>query len=139
MGKNNSAIITPVLAAGSTTSPYYWLVNIMQRLCYKSCVESTPLFQPIFTVVSFSAVGTNQYVATVRVDGAIIYTPCDNNGCCTKTQKIGQEFTLPFASANVPTSVTVTAGTPSSAIVGAMCEKCSRQFVNDTPITLTIA
>ena len=139
MGKTNSAIITPVLAAGSTASPFYWLVNIAQRLCHKSCVEATPLFQPTFTVVSFSEVGTNQYVATIRVDGAIIYTPCDGNVCCTKMQKIGQEFTLPFTSATAPTSVTVTAGTPINAIVGAMCQQCSRQFVNDTPITLTIA
>lgn len=139
MGKNNSAIITPVLAAGSTASPFYWLVNIMQRLCHKSCVESTPLFQPTFSVESFSAVGTNQYVAVVRVDGLIAYTPCDGNVCCTKTQKIGQTFTLPFTSATVPTSVTVTAGVPNNAIVGAMCQTCSRQFVSDIPLSLTIA
>lgn len=139
MNKLNSAIITPVLAAGSTASPYYWLVNIMQRLCFKSCVESTPLFQPTFTVVSFSEVGTNQYVATIRVDGAIIYTPCDGDVCCTKMQKLSQEFTLPFTSTTVPTSVTVTAGTPVNAIAGAMCQTCSRQFVSDIPLNLTIA
>jgi hypothetical protein len=54
-------------------------------------------------------------------------------------QKLSQEFTLPFTSTTVPTSVTVTAGTPVNAIAGAMCQTCSRQFVSDTPIVLTIA
>lgn len=139
MGKFNSAIITPVLAAGSTASPYYFQVNISQKLCNKSCVESMPSFNPVFTVKSVSNVGTSQYVATIHVEGVIAYTPCDGNVCCTKTQLISQDFTLPFASTTAPTTVTVTAGQPVNIIAGSMCQKCSRNFVNETPLTLTIA
>lgn len=139
MGKINSASITPVLAAGSTTSPYFFQVNISQRLCHKSCVESMPSFNPVFTLKSVSQVGTGQFMATIHVEGVIAYTPCDGNVCCTKTQLISQDFTIPFASATAPTTVTVASGSPVNTIVGAMCQSCSRQFINETPITLTVA
>lgn len=139
MGKINSAVITPVLAAGSVASPYFFQVNISQRLCNKSCVESMPSFQPIFTLKSVANVGTGRYVATVHIEGVIAYTPCDGNVCCTKTQLISQDFTLPFALATTPVTVTITAGTPVNSIAGSMCQKCSRQFVNETPLTLTVA
>lgn len=139
MGKINSASITPVLAAGSTASPYYFQVNISQRLCHKSCVESMPSFNPIFTVKSVSSVGVGQYVATVHVEGLIAYTPCNGNVCCTKTQLVSQDFTLPFASATAPGTVTVTVGAPVNIIAGGPCQNCSRQFVNETPLTLTVA
>lgn len=35
MGKLNLAVITPVLAAGSVASPYFFQVNVSQRLCEK--------------------------------------------------------------------------------------------------------
>ena len=139
MGKINSASITPVLAAGSTASPYYFQVNISQRLCHKSCVESMPSFNPIFTVKSVSSVGTGQYVATVHIEGLIAYTPCNGNVCCTKTQLVSQDFTLPFASVTTPGAVTVTAGAPVNIIAGGPCQDCSRHFVNETPLTLTVA
>lgn len=139
MGKINYAVITPVLAAGSVASPYFFQVNISQRLCHKSCVESMPSFQPTFAVKSVSNVGTGQYVATIHVEGIIAYTPCDGNVCCTKTQLISQDFTLPFALATEPATVTVTAGAPVNVIAGSTCQKCSRNFVNETPITLTVA
>lgn len=139
MGKFNSAVITPVLAAGSVSSPYFFQVNVSQRLCAKSCVESQPSFVPRFTVKSVSAVGTGQYVATIHIEGVIAYTPCDGNVCCTKTQLISQDFTLPFTSATAPTSVTVVAGVSVNVIAGAMCQHCSRNFVSETPLTLTVA
>lgn len=139
MNKTNSAIITPVLAAGSVASPYYVQVNISQRLCYKSCVESQPSFSPLFSVKSVSQVGTGQYVATIHVEGLISYIPCNGNECCTKTQLISQDFTLPIASGTAPTSVTVTRGTPVNIIAGGACQSCSRNFVNETPITVTVA
>lgn len=139
MNKTNSAIITPVLAAGSVVSPYYVQVNISQRLCYKSCVDSQPSFAPIFSVKSVSQVGTGQYVATIHVEGLISYIPCNGNECCTKTQLISQDFTLPIAAAAAPTSVTVTSGTPVNIIAGGACQNCSRNFVNETPITVTVA
>lgn len=139
MGNQNSAVITATLAAGSTASPYFFEVNISQRLCNKSCVESQPSFSPTFTLKSVSNVGTSQYMATIHVEGVIAYTPCDGNVCCTKMQLISQDFTIPFSSATAPTSVTIASGSPVNAVVGAMCQKCSRQFVNETPITLTVA
>lgn len=139
MGKQNSAVITATLAAGSTTSPYYFEINISQRLCNKSCVESQPAFAPIFTMKSVSQVGVGQYVVTIHVEGVIAYTPCDGNVCCTKTQLISQDFTIPFASVTAPTSVTVTSGAPVNAIVGTLCQNCSRQFVCECPLTLTVA
>ena len=139
MGKQNTAVITATLAAGSTTSPYFFEVNISQRLCHKSCVEAQPSFAPIFTLKGVSQVGTGQFVATIHVEGVIAYTPCDGNVCCTKSQLVSQNFTIPFASTTAPTSVTVTSGVPVNAIVGTLCQNCSRQFVNETPITLTIA
>lgn len=139
MGKQNAAVITATLAAGSTTSPYFFEVNISQRLCHKSCVESQPSFAPIFTMKSVSQVGTGQFVVTIHAEGVIAYTPCDGNVCCTKTQLISQDFTIPIASATAPTSVTVTAGTPINSVVGSTCQKCSRWFVSETPLTLTVA
>lgn len=137
--KVHPATITPVLAAGSGTSPYYVQVNISQRLCHKTCVDKTPVFNPRFSVVEFSQVGTGQYVATVHVEGIIGYTPCDSNGCCDKTQVLSQDFTIPFASATAPSSVTVTAGITVNAVSAGPCQNCSRDFVSETPITLTIA
>lgn len=139
MGKINSAVITPVLAAGSVASPYFFQVNVSQRLCNKSCVESQPSFAPRFSVKSVSAVGTGQYVATIHIEGVIAYTPCDGNVCCTKTQLISQDFTLPFTAAAVPTTVTVVPGVSVNVIAGSLCQKCSRNFVSETPLTLTIA
>ena len=137
--KVHAAVITPVLAAGSVASPYFVQVNISQRLCRKACVNLPPVFNPVFSLVDYAAVGTGQYVATVKVEGIIAYTPCDTNGCCDKTQVLSQDFTVPFASATAPTSVTVTAGTTVNAISAGPCQNCSRNFVSETPLTLTVA
>lgn len=139
MGKKNLADITATLAAGSVASPYYYQVNISQRLCRKSCVDSRPTFAPTFSVDSISAAGTGQYVATIHIDGVVFYTPCDGDSCCTKSQQIEQDFTVPFASATAPTSVTISTGTPVNVIAGGACQTCSRQFVCEVPLTLTVA
>lgn len=139
MGKKILADITATLAAGSVASPFYYQVNISQRLRHKSCVDSRPTFAPIFSLESMSEVGTGQYVATIHVEGLVGYIPCSSNECCTKTQQISQDFTVPFASATAPTSVTVTSGTPVNAIVGGVRQSCSRQFVSEVPLTLTVA
>jgi hypothetical protein len=131
-----SAVITATLAAGSVTSPYFVEVNITQRLCHKTCADNTPVFVPQFSLVGVSAVDTNQYVATVRVQGIISYTPCDGS-CCTKQQPLNQVFTIPFFFAGDPT-VTITAGASVNEIVAAACHNCSRNFVSETPITLTV-
>ena len=135
----NSAIISPVLAAGSTTSPYLFLVNLTQRLCQATCAEQTPVFAPIFSLVGYSQVGTNAYVATINVQGVISYTPCNKNNCCTKTQIVNQNFTIPFTSATAPTSVSITQGTAVNSVSAQPCQNCSRTFVSETPVNLVVA
>lgn len=137
--KVHPATITPVLAAGSVASPYFVQVNISQRLCKKTCVGLTPVFTPQFSLVGFDSVGTGQYVATIHVEGIIGYTPCDTDGCSDKTQVLAQDFTVPFASATAPTSVTISAGVTVNAISAAPCQRCSRSFVSETPLTITVA
>lgn len=135
---SNSAIITPVIAAGAV-DPYFVQVNISQRLCHSCCVTQPPVFTPVFSVVGFSPVGTNQYVATIHVEGVISYVPCGAGPCCSKSQVLSQDFTVPFFSVAVPTSVTIAAGVPVNTIAVAACQTCSRSFVSETPLTLTIA
>lgn len=137
--KIQSAVITPVLAAGSTTSPYYYLLNITQRLCFPTCADNTPVFTPQFTLVGTMQVGTGQYIATIRVQGIISYVPCNGGCCCTKTQPLSQEFTIPIASATAPTSVTVVAGNTINSVAATSCNPCSRTFVSETPLTITVA
>lgn len=137
--KIQPATITPVLAAGSTTSPYFFQVNISQRLCEKTCAETTPVFAPQFSFRSLATVGTGQYVATIRVEGIISYVPC-NGGCdCTRQQPLSQDFTIPIASATAPTTVTIVQGASVNSIAATSCKPCSRAFVSETPLTVTVA
>lgn len=137
--KQNSANITTTLAAGSVASPYFFEVIIAQRLCSPACEDQTPVFAPTFSLVGYSAIGTGQYVATIKVEGIISYVPCGGNTCCTRTQVLSQTFTIPFASATAPTSVTIASGVAVNSIVTAACQNCSRDFVSEIPLTLTIA
>lgn len=135
--KIQPAVITPVLAAGSTASPYYYLVTVAQRLCEPTCSDDVPVFAPQFSLISVKSVGTGQYVATIQVQGIISYVPC-NGGCCTKTQPLSQEFEIPIASATAPT-VTIAAGATINKIEATACVPCSRSFSSSTPLTITVA
>lgn len=138
MNKIQAPLITPVLAAGSTASPYAFLVNITQRLCYPTCADKTPVFAPQFSLVGITPIGTGLYAATIRVQGIISYVPC-NGGCgCTKTQPLNGTFTIPIASATAPTAVTVTSGSTVNAVSATACQPCSRTFVSETPLTVTV-
>lgn len=137
MNKLQAPVITPVLAAGSTASPYYYQLNITQRLCFPTCSDNTPVFAPQFSLVSVAQVGTGQYAATIRVQGIISYVPC-NGGYCTKQQPLSGTFTIPIASATAPTAVIVTAGATVNTIATAACQKCSRTFVSETPLSITV-
>lgn len=137
MNKLQAPVITPVLAAGSTASPYYYQLNITQRLCFPTCSDNTPVFSPLFSLAGIAQVGTGQYAATIRVQGIVSYVPC-NGGCCTKQQPISGTFTIPIASATAPTAVTVTAGATVNTIATAACQKCSRTFVSETPLSITV-
>ena len=137
--KQNSANITPTLGLGSVDSPYFVQVNISQRLCSPACDSQTPVFAPTFSLVGYSEVGAGQYVATIKVEGIISYMPCGGNVCATRTQVLSQTFTVPFASATAPTSVTIASGVSVNAVVTSACQSCSRDFESATPITITVA
>lgn len=137
--KINNAVITATLAAGSTASPYYLQIQIAQRLCTTACAEQIPVFEPVFSMKALSNVGEGQYVATIHVEGVISYVPCDKSVCCTRSQVISQDFTIPFAAVTAPASVTVAKGATVNAIVTEPCQSCSRAFVSESPLTLTIA
>lgn len=130
------AVITATLAAGSTASPYYVQVNISQRLCNKTCADVAPVFNPQFSLVSLDSVGTDQYVATIHVEGIISYVPC-GGGCCTKQQPLSQNFTVPIYSTTALTGATITAGSVVNSIAASACQNCSRAFVSETPLTIT--
>lgn len=136
--KIQPAVISPVLAAGSVASPYIYQVNISQRLCFRACSDNTPVFAPAFSLKGVAQVGTGQYVATVHVEGIISYVPC-NGGCCnTEQQPLSQDFTIPIASATAPT-VTLVQGSSVNTIASSACQPCSRTFVSETPLTITVA
>lgn len=128
--KQNSANITPTLGLGSVDSPYFVQVNISQRLCSPACESQTPVFAPTFSLVGYSEVGAGQYVATIKVEGIISYA------CSTGVQPLSQTFTVPFASATAPTSVTVASGVSKNSIIK---NGCKSHFVSETPITITVA
>lgn len=133
------AVITPTLAAGSVASPYFVLVNITQRLCFPTCVEqNVPVFNPLFSLKSVAQVATGQYVATIHVEGIISYVRCHGGCNCTKQQPLSQDFTVPIASATAPT-VTITQGAAVNTVASNGCCECSRSFVSETPLTITVA
>lgn len=136
--KITPAVITPVLAVGSVASPYFVQVNISQRLCYQTCVEQTPVFNPRFSLVSVSQVGTGMYMAQIHVEGIISYVPCNGGCACTKQQPLSQDFTIPIYSATAP-MVTIAQGASVNTMSATGCVRCSRLFVSETPLTITVA
>ena len=137
--KQNSANISTTLGLGSIDSPYFVQVKISQRLCTPACENQVPIFSPTFSVVSFAEVGSGQYVATIKVEGIIYYNPCGGNTCVTRSQLLVQTFTIPFASATAPTSVTISTGTTTNSLSVVACQNSSRDFISETPINLTVA
>ena len=137
--KQNPATITAILGLGSAESPYFVQVNISQRLCSPTCVGQTPVFNPSFSYKSIAEVGTGQYVVTIHVEGLISYVPCGSNTCGTRSQLISQDFTLPLASATAPTSVTIVAGASVNSVEQTGCQDCSKNFVSESPLTITVA
>lgn len=137
--KMNAAVVTPVLAAGSVTSPYYVQAKITKKLCKRVCVTKIPVFAPVFSVVSVTNVGTSQYVAKIHVEGSVTYNPCNGCGCTAEVEVISQDFTVPIFSATAPTAVTITAGVSVNSMVVDGCETCSANFKSETPLTITVA
>jgi hypothetical protein len=140
MSKIQPALITFTPALGSTTSPYAGMVNITQRLCFSCCADTTPVFQPRFSVKSVAPAGGDLYAVTIHVEGIISYVPCNGGCCCTKQQPLSQDFPVIISSATAP-NVTLdpVPGASINALAATPCQPCSRTFVSDTPISLTVA
>lgn len=138
-GRTIPAVITASLSAGSTTSPFFYDVNIMQTLCHEVCFEDTPVFDPQFTLKSVAPGGvTGLYIATINVQGVISYIPCGCGSCATRQQVINQDFTISIKSATEPT-VTMTVGTTENGIVKSSCRNCSKTFVSETALSIAVA
>ena len=133
------ANITATLALGSTATAPYYDVNITQQLCTPACVDETPVFAPTFSVKSIANVGTSQYLVVLHVEGVINYIPCNCGPCCTRSQVVSQDFTIPVYSATAINSVTPAIGVIQNGIAKIACYSCSKTFVSDVPLTLTIA
>lgn len=132
------ANITATLAVGATATAPYYDVNITQQLCSPACADETPVFTPKFTVKSIANVGTSQYLVVLHVEGVISYIPCNGNSCCTRSQVVSQDFTIPVFSATAISSIAASVGTIQNGIARQACCPCSRTFVSDVPLTLTI-
>ena len=133
------AIITATLAVGATAAAPYYDVNITQQLCTPACVDETPVFAPQFTVKSIANLGTSQYIIVIHVEGVVSYIPCNCGSCCTRSQVVSQDFTIPVFSATAINSVTLAAGPAQNGIARISCCNCSKTFVSDSPVTLTLA
>lgn len=136
--RTTPAIITATLAVGATTAAPYYDINITQQLCTPACVDETPVFAPKFSIKSIANVGTSQYIVVAHVEGVVSYIPCNCGSCCTRSQVISQDFTIPVFSATAISAVTATVGTAQNGIARISCCDCSRTFVSDCPLTLTI-
>lgn len=137
MSMLQSPIITFTPALGSTTSPYAGLVNITQRLCFASCADNTPVFDPRFSVRGVSQVGTNLYAVDIHVEGQISYVACGGGCGCCKQQPLSDDFYVYVQATSFPT-VTLTEGASINRLSVAGCQTCGRTFVSDTPLTLTV-
>ena len=129
--------VTPSL--GSTASPFALQVTINQRLCSKTCKETVPVFIPQFTVLRVTNVGGTQYMVDVQVEGAINYAKCGCGCCGTTSQPLNATFSIPITSATAPTAVTIEKGNTVNSMQTTPCQNCSRQFVSENFLTLTVA
>lgn len=132
-------MITPVLALGSVASPYFVQVQIAQRLCYKTCVDNTPVFSPRFSVKSVAQVAPTQYVVTIHVEGIISYVQCHGGCGCTKQQPLSQDFTIPVSKTGTAPVVSLTQGASVNAVASVGCQTCGRSLISETPLTITVA
>ena len=128
-----------MLALGSVASPYFVQLQIAQRLCYKTCVEHTPVFAPRFSVKLVAQVAPTQYVATLHVEGIISYVQCGGGCSCTKQQPLSQDFTIPISKTGTAPVVTLTQGATVNAVASVGCQTCGRNLVSETPLTITVA
>ena len=67
------------------------------------------------------------------------YIPCNCGSCYTRSQVVSQDFTIPVFSASAINSVEIAVGTVQNGIARISCCNCSKTFVSDCPVTLTLA
>lgn len=132
------ALIHATIAVGSSASLAYYDVNITQQLCQCACVDEKPVFAPKFSILSIENVGTKQYLINIHVEGVVNYIPCGCSSCATRSQIISQDFAVPVYSSTAITGATIGVGEPQNYIAKYACANCSKTFVSDTPITLTL-
>lgn len=138
MGKIPAPIVTATLAANSTTTPFSFMINVSQKLCFGTCTGSTPVFTPEVTLLGVSTVTANVYMATVHIEGIISYVPC-NGGCCDmKAQPISTNVNIPIKSNTAPT-VTITKRGVTNSIAATPCQTCSRNFVSEIELDVAVA
>ncbi|MBO4691050.1 MAG: hypothetical protein J5621_09295 [Paludibacteraceae bacterium] len=137
MNKIQPPIITFTPSLGSTATPFSGIVNITQRLCFKSCVGSNPVFAPQFSVRNIANVGKGLYAFTLHCEGIISYVPCEGGCCCTKQQPIVGDVVISVASDTAPT-IEIEQGASINALDAVPCQSCSRTFVSDTPLSINV-
>lgn len=137
--KQIKTTITTELAAGSSTSPYFYEMVIRHQLCRSTCADSVPLFTPAVSVVSTQNVGTSQYLVTLSVEGVVHYTPCNACECSVKAETISEQVVIPLFATEAPTSVTITQGTVTNTLQTEPCKTCSNALVSNVPLILTVA
>lgn len=136
--KTIPAVIHATLAAGSPATAPYYDINITQQLCMCACADEKPVFSPKFTILSVENVGTGQNLINIHVEGVVHYIPCGYGSCCTKQQIISQDFAVPVYSAAAISGATLTVGDSQNYIAKTACANCSKTFVSDTPVKITI-
>lgn len=132
------ANITATLSVGATATAPYFDINVTQQLCSPACVDEVPVFNPTFSLKGVSNVGTSQYVATIHIEGVISYIPCNCGSCCTRSQVVSQDFTIPIFSATAISNVSIVTGNSQNGIARYSCCDCSKIFVSNIPLTMTI-
>lgn len=80
----------------------------------------------------------SQYLVVMHADGVINYVPFNCGTCCTRFHVVSQDFTIPVFSATAITAVAVSVGAIQNGIARVACCSCSKTFVCDAPLTLTI-
>lgn len=82
--------------------------------------------------------GTALAVAIAAALGVNAASKARSKGNEKVSEFIGKDFTIPIAATTV-TTVTLAKGTTINTIAGAPCKKCSRNFVSESPLVVTVA
>lgn len=132
-----NAQIIPVPALGAVTSPYFVQLTVLQKLCHKTCAESTPVFTPQVSLTGVDEVEKGYFILKMHIEGIISYAPCCG-GCCAFQQPLSQDFTVPLYVPAPDPVVTVETGAAVNGMVVSDCQKCAKMFKSEIPLTITV-